>query len=144
MTDFRFLCSFAATVGAFGMTLSSTNRLKRKSGDGLKTGLVFCGVIPTSGTIRRFLELPDGNRSARDTGNANPKTAPILEAVGKVESPEDAERFYSHTLIQTRSSGCGIFSLYSPLVQPEPVQHRGPDDPSRAQCGRAGPASEPS
>ena len=46
------------------------------------------------------LELPDGNWSARDTGNANPKTAPILEAVGKAESPEDAERFYSHTLVQ--------------------------------------------
>ena len=94
------MCSFAATVGAFGMTLSSTNRLKRKSGDGLKTGLVFCGVIPTSGTIRRSWNCQTviGRREIPE--NANPKTAPILEAVGKAESPEDAERFYSHTLVQ--------------------------------------------
>ena len=45
-------------------------------------------------------KLPDGNWSARNTGNANPKTAPILAAVGEAESPEDAERFYSHTLVQ--------------------------------------------
>lgn len=45
-------------------------------------------------------EPPDGNWSARDTGDANPKTAPILAAVGEAESHEDAERFYSHTLVQ--------------------------------------------
>ena len=45
-------------------------------------------------------KLPDGNWSARNTENANPKTAPILAAVGEAESPEDAERFYSHTLVQ--------------------------------------------
>ena len=45
------------------------------------------------------LALPAGPWSARDTGDVNPKTAPILEAVGKAESDEDAERFYSHTLV---------------------------------------------
>ena len=45
-------------------------------------------------------EPPDGNWSARDTGEANPKTAPILAAVGEAESQEDVERFYSHTLVQ--------------------------------------------
>ena len=42
---------------------------------------------------------PDGNW-ARHTGDANPKTAPILAAVGQAESPQDAERFKSHTLVQ--------------------------------------------
>ena len=45
-------------------------------------------------------EPPVGNWSARDTGDANPKTAPILAAVGEAESQEDVERFYSHTLVQ--------------------------------------------
>ena len=43
---------------------------------------------------------PDGNWAARDTGDANPKTAPILAAVGQAESRQDAERFKSHTLVQ--------------------------------------------
>ena len=45
-------------------------------------------------------EPPEGNWSERDTGDANPKTAPILAAVGEAESQEDVERFYSHTLVQ--------------------------------------------
>ena len=39
--------------------------------------------------------------STSDTGEANPKTAPILAAVGKAESHEDAEAScYSHTLVE--------------------------------------------
>ena len=44
-------------------------------------------------------KLPESSWSA-NTGDANPKTAPILAAVGKAESPEDAERPFRHTLVQ--------------------------------------------
>ena len=82
------------------MTLASTNRLKRKSGGWIENRARVLWSDPNLWDDSTVLELPDGNWSARDTGNANPKTAPILAAVGEAESPEDAERFYSHTLVQ--------------------------------------------
>ncbi len=40
------------------------------------------------------------NNWTRGGGNENPKTAPILAAVGKAEANDEANQFYSHTLVK--------------------------------------------
>ena len=110
MTSSRFSYSFAATVGAFGMTLSSTNRLKRKSGDGLKSrARAPVAAIPTFGTLlrrSRNYQTVIGRREI--PSDANPKTAPILAAVGEAESRRRCRAVLLAHPRSARSSGCGI------------------------------------